>query len=241
MSGKVNEALFDLIKSMSKSEKRYFKLMSSRHTIGDENNYVRLFDFIDKQHEYDEDAIFSHFKKEAFLNRFSITKKRLYDHILAALDSFHISASVEAQLFKSLHSADILFEKSLYDQSRRILRSAEKLALRHEKNGILLLIAKKQKRLLETSGYLETTPELIDELANRESSVLDSIRLYNKIWTIKSQLFVHLSKKGIARSLEEKNVYTEICSELLHNGIWMVLPPKRGTCFITPLVRTIMQ
>ena len=48
MSSKVNNALFELIQAMSKSEKRYFKLMSSRHTIGKENNYVRLFDFLDK-------------------------------------------------------------------------------------------------------------------------------------------------------------------------------------------------
>ena len=121
MSSKVNSALFELIKSMSTSEKRYFKLMSSRHTIGGENNYVRLFDFLDKQPEYDEDVIFKTFKKEAFINRFSITKKRLYDHILSALDSFHSAASIEAQLHKQLHAADILFEKSLCDQCRRVL------------------------------------------------------------------------------------------------------------------------
>ena len=82
MSSKVNHALFDLVKSMTKSEKRYFKLVSSRHTIGDENNYVRIFDYLDKLDGYDEDKLFDHFKGESFLNRFSITKKRLYDHIL---------------------------------------------------------------------------------------------------------------------------------------------------------------
>ena len=74
MSSKVNNALFDLVNSMTKSEKRYFKLMSSRHTIGDENNYVRIFDYIDKQEEYSEEQLFSHFKGEVFLNRFYITK-----------------------------------------------------------------------------------------------------------------------------------------------------------------------
>ena len=218
MSGKVNEALFDLINSMSKSEKRYFKLMSSRHTIGEENNYVRLFDFVDKQEEYDEEAIHTYFNGEAFLNRFSITKKRLYDHILASLDSFHISSSVEAQLYKMLHSADILFEKSLYDQSRRILRSAEKLAEKHEKNAILLLISKKQKRLLETGGYLEVTDKKISELDEKEKSTLLTIGMYNKIWTVKSNLFAHLSKKGIARSKEESGLYEKICEDLLQNG-----------------------
>lgn len=215
MSSKVNEALFDLIQSMSKSEKRYFKLMSSRHTIGGENNYVRLFDFIDKQSVYDEKAIHTHFNGEAFLNRFSITKKRLYDHILASLDSFHVSASTEAQLYKMLHSADILFEKSLYDQSRRILRSAQKLALKHEKHEIILLIAKKQKRLLETNGYLDLTEKVLGELVEEQKNTVRLIDQYNSIWSIKSRLFLKLSKKGVARCKEDIKSYKEICAELL--------------------------
>lgn len=217
MSGKVNEALFDLIRSMSKSEKRYFKLMSSRHTIGDENNYVRLFDYIDRQTHYDEDELQKHFKGEAFLNRLSITKKRLYDHVLSALDSFHAGASVEAQLFKMLHSADILFDRSLYEQSRRVLRSAEKLAGRYEKQSILLLIASKQKRLLETSGYLDVESVALAELKEKEQNALDSIQLYNRIWSVKSQLFALLSRKGVARSEEEKSSYSNLCQTLLQN------------------------
>lgn len=214
MSSKVNEALFDLIQSMSKSEKRYFKLMSSRHKIGEENNYVVLFDFIDKQDVYSEDEIFKSFDGAAFLNRFSITKKRLYDHILSSLDSFHISNSIEAQLFKSLHSADILFEKSLYDQSRRVLRSAEKLASKHEKSEILLLISKKQKRLLETSGYLDVSEKNFVDLFEKEELSLKAIQVYNRLWTIKSRLFAYLSKKGVARSQNEIEEYQVICNDL---------------------------
>ena len=72
---KAKDSIHELIKSLTKSEKRYFKLMSSRHTIGEENNYIVLFDFIEKQEEYDEDVLFKTFKGQAFLNKFSITKK----------------------------------------------------------------------------------------------------------------------------------------------------------------------
>ena len=78
MSNKVNQALYDLVQSMTKSEKRYFKLISTRHTIGEENNYIRIFDYLDKSSAYNEDDLFKYFKNESFLNRFSITKKRLY-------------------------------------------------------------------------------------------------------------------------------------------------------------------
>ena len=215
MSSKVNSALFDLIKSMSKSEKRYFKLMSSRHTIGGENNYVRLFDYLDKQIEYCEDEIFRTFKKEAFINRFSITKKRLYDHILAALDSFHSAGSIEAQLHKQLHASDILFEKSLYDQCRRVLHSAEKVAEKNDLPAILLMISYKKKRLSETMGYLKVTDKEIEETLQRDLVFSKSIEDYNHLWAIKSHLFAQLSKKGVARSKEEMDAYSNICEMIL--------------------------
>lgn len=215
MSSKVNNALFDLIKSMSKSEKRYFKLMSSRHTIGGENNYVRLFDYLDKQDEYDEEEIFVVFKKEAFINRFSITKKRLYDHILSALDSFHAAGSIEAQLHKQLHAADILFEKSLYDQCRRVLHSAEKVAEKNDLRAILLMISYKKKRLMETMGYLKVTDVEIEETLKRDLEFSKSIQEYNELWSIKSLVFSQLSKKGVARSKGDIDVYSKICETIL--------------------------
>jgi hypothetical protein len=215
MSSKVNNALFDLIHSLTKSEKRYFKLMSSRHAIGGENNYIVLFDAIDKQTVYDEDKIFKTFKGEAFLNRFSITKKRLYDHILSSLDAFHSINSTEAQLHKMLHSFEILFEKSLYDQSRRILRSAEKLAAKNEMHEILLLIAKKERKLIETEGNELISNERIEQLSVKLSKSIVDVSLLDTVWCVKSQLFVLLSKKGIARNNEEIQAYKAICIPIL--------------------------
>ena len=215
MSSKVNNALFDLIHSLTKSEKRYFKLMSSRHAIGGENNYIVLFDFIDKTTRYDEELIFRHFEGEAFLNRFSITKKRLYDHILSSLDAFHSVNSIEAQLNKMLHSYDILFEKSLYDQSRRILRSAEKLAVKNEMHEILLLISKKEHKLIETEGIEKISNEDIIQLVDKQKRAINEITLMNEVWKIKSLLFVQLSKRGVARNKEEVQSYFSICEFLL--------------------------
>ncbi len=62
MSNKASNSLHELIKSLNKSEKRYFKVFSSRHTIGEENSYIKLFDFIDKMDEYDEEELFKCFK-----------------------------------------------------------------------------------------------------------------------------------------------------------------------------------
>lgn len=211
---KAKDSIHELIKSLTKSEKRYFKLLSSRHTIGEENNYIILFDFIDKQTQYNEEVLFQHFKGEAFLNKFSITKKRLYDHILSALDSFYSSSSIDSQIFKMLHSADILYNKSLYDQCRTILRSAEKLAEKNNRFNLLLEISKKQKRLHENKGYAEISSEEIETIFKHDCYLYDQSNVYNKLWNIKSQLFHLLSHKGVSRSKEDILNFKSIIDDL---------------------------
>ena len=214
MSSKVKEALFELIRSMSKSEKRYFKLQASRHTIGDENNYVVLFDFIEKMVAYDEEQIFKHFKGEAFLNRFSITKKRLYDHILSALDAFHAVHSVDAHLQTQLHSAEILYNKSLYEQAKRILKSAEKVARKNDKHMVLQQISKLNKRMLENEGYSDLSAIQILEIQAQDDELSKRINNSNLLWTSKSLVFSKLHTKGVARTEEERVEYRRLIDHL---------------------------
>ena len=84
MSKKSSSDLFDLIKSLKQSEKRYFKIFSERHVIGEKNNYVMLFDAIDNMAEYDELALIKSnpFLKESLL---SDQKYHLYGLILKSL------------------------------------------------------------------------------------------------------------------------------------------------------------
>jgi hypothetical protein len=215
MSSKVSNALHELVKSLSKSEKRYFKLYSSRHTIGQENNYIRLFDYIDQLEAYNEDQLFIDFKGEAFLNRFSITKKRLYDHILSALDAYHAGNSLEAQLFKQLHAFDILYEKALYNQCRRTLASAEKLAEKNMCKEILLLIQGKKKKLLETLGTDAVKENDIREISDKIRGIINGLNILDELWSSKSRLFMRLSEKGIARSEEERVAYHAVLGNLL--------------------------
>jgi hypothetical protein len=153
MSNKASDNLHKLIKSMTKPEKRYFKVFSSRHIIGDSNNYQTLFDAIDKQDEYDEEKLLRKFRDKSFVQRFSISKNRLYNALLKSLDSFHSNSSIEAQLQRQLHSIEILYHKSLYDQSLKLLQSARKVAEKHEKLTILVELDKWEKRIHEKENY----------------------------------------------------------------------------------------
>lgn len=214
MSKTASNSIHELIKSLSKSEKRYFKIISSRHTIGEQNNYIRLFDYIESQEEYDEDELFRHFKGESFLNKFSITKNRLYEAIMKALDAYHSSSSIDASIYRSLHGAEILYKKSLYKHCKKQLLSAERLAKKHDRYGLLVEINNRYKKLVETEGYHNIDSDDLTNTLKEDKEYLDKLEHYSQLWKLKSELFLLLNNKGKARSKEELQKYSTLTQEL---------------------------
>src|SRR5690554_2298630 len=213
MSKTASPALYELIHSLTKSEKRYFKIYASRHTIGTKNNGVRIFDFIEQQEAFNEEEIYQHFKGEAFLNKFPITKNRLYEQIISALDAFHVSKNLDAQLYKMLHSVDILYSKGLYDHAVRELNKAKRLAKKHNKMAILLQLANEEKKILETQGYQNVKSKELDEHAEKTLKLTQQYDFYNALWIIKSKLFIQLNQFGQARSTKEMDAYNKLYNE----------------------------
>jgi len=214
MSNKASDHLHRLIKSLSKPEKRYFKVFSSRHVIGDQNNYQRLFDAIDKQSEYDEAAILKKFAGEAFVSRFSIAKSRLYQSILKSLDAYHANSSIEAQLKRQIHCAEILYNKSLYQQSGKILHSAKKVAEKHEKITTLIEIRRWEKRLLEQQNYEGVEKKELKLILKEDQELIQRASLYDELWNAKSRVFKNLYSKGKVRSKKEQGKFKKIIDDL---------------------------
>ncbi len=214
MSNKASDNLHRLIKAMTKPEKRYFKVFSSRHVIGDQNNYQRLFDAIDRQAEYNEDALMKKFANDAFVKRFSIAKNRLYQSILKSLDAYHANSSIEAQIKRQIHAAEILYRKTLYGQAMKLLHSTRKLATKHEKITSLIEIGRWEKRILEKDQYEQLGKEDLKKMLDADRLLTAKIDTYNELWNIKSRIFKNLYIKGKARSSKELAKYKRILDEL---------------------------
>src|SRR5438105_1859767 len=110
MSKKPSDSLHRLIRSMNKPEKRYFKIYASRHS-SEKNNYLKLFEVIDRQVQYNEESIVKKFHRETFIKKLPIAKARLFDTVLRSLDAYHANSSIDAQLKRQLHFAEILYKK----------------------------------------------------------------------------------------------------------------------------------
>ena len=147
MSNKNNEPLFQLIKSLTKAEKRSFKLFVSRHKGGENAKFLKLFDWIDKQERYDEGKIIQ--KEPAIkVSQISNLKANLYKQILQSLQSSKSGNDVPMQIRDCIDQASILYDKCLYKQSFKILEKAKLLADKNDFPLLLLEIIEFEKRLV---------------------------------------------------------------------------------------------
>ena len=188
MPNKASNQLFLLIKAMSKQEKRYFRIFSSRHS-NEKNNYYTLYQVIDRQKEYDEEAIIKLLNAHQFVNRLSIAKTRLYDQILRSLSAFHAQKSVDSELFFIIQSIEILYSKALYKAAWKKLHSGLKLAEKHEKHAIQLQLNRWKQKLTEKENYQSLEVKHIEEWQENEQSIIEQIRDYNALWYVKSKIF----------------------------------------------------
>lgn len=133
---KTSDDLFQLIKSLSKSEKRYFKLFAALY--GGEKKYLQLFEAIDAQKSYDEAKLREQFRNERFIKQLSAAKRYLREQILRSLRVYHGGRSMRWQFRDMLENLELLYERGLIEQARWEYEAAEKLA-REQENHVALM------------------------------------------------------------------------------------------------------
>ncbi|HPZ88696.1 MAG TPA: hypothetical protein PLQ32_11360, partial [Flavihumibacter sp.] len=108
MSKRSADALFQLIKSLQKSEKRHFKLYIKRSSAKEDLKVVALFDAIDKLDDYDEKIVL---KKLPSIQKPQLNnlKTHLYKQVLASLRDLKSTDTLELQLSEQLDNARILY------------------------------------------------------------------------------------------------------------------------------------
>lgn len=214
----ISDELHQLVKSLSKQEKRYFKLYASRHVIGDKNKYVLLFDSIDKQEKYDEDKIRKKFRKETFTKQLHVTKNYLRKLILDSLRNFHATRA-EDKFHTFLRNAQILFDKGLTKMSKKILNKAKKSALDNERFLQLLEIYRWEHSLIHNTNDRERLETYVNVDIKKELEFLDRYRNLLEFQLLNDQLFVQYWKKGIARKDEEKRALATLLEKELYKDV----------------------
>ena len=75
-------ALFELIKSLTKGEKRYFNLFANRSNSNTDNVYLKIFEILDGQLYYNESTLLEKLSATSNKLQINVLKNYLYNLIL---------------------------------------------------------------------------------------------------------------------------------------------------------------
>ena len=175
------DALFKLIKSLTKTEKRYLTL-EARKAGRAESRYWRLYQLINKQELYDEAEL-----KKQIKGKLADDKTRLYEAILRAMRNYHSQLSQAAQIKEKLLDSSFLYNRGLYDQAYDRLMSASDLARKLDDQLAGLEVNKEIRRVANTLFARQQTEDLTvlitekDQLVHKLERELEMLDLHDKI------------------------------------------------------------
>ncbi len=206
MPSRSTDALFQLVKSLVKSEKRNFKLYVKRNKDSEELKVIQLFDALDKMNDYDEHSLL---KKAKSLKKQQLSniKALLYKQILSSLRLIKDEDNIDIRLHEQMGHARILFNKGLYLQSLRMLDRLKEIAIEYHQLTHLQQALFFEKKI-ETLFITRSIQGRADQLSAESNQVNDQLTLVNQLSNLSLQLYSWYIKNGHARN--EKDI-DELC------------------------------
>lgn len=200
MTREQKDNLFVLVKSLSKSEKRQFKLYVGRLGVNEDSKFLLLFNVLDKMSNYNEEVILKKgiVKKQQLSN----LKAHLYKQILISLRLNPLHQNIRVQIREQLDFATILYHKGLYKQSLKILDKAKNLALNYEEKNIAYEILELEK-IIESQYITRSISNRADELTIQAKELNAHNILASKLSNLSLQLYSLFLKTGYVKNDEE--------------------------------------
>jgi tetratricopeptide (TPR) repeat protein len=202
--------LFRLIKSLTKSEKRYFKLFTSFSGDRKENNSLKLFDAIDDQTEYDEIALKEKFKKETFVKQFAVAKNYLQQIIIKSLTAYHNDSSPIMQIYEVLQSVEVLYDKGHFNICRKLIQRGKDLCVEYEKQLLLDRFLEMESKIFMRHSDFSNVSEVIDN----QVKALEDYKLTLDHKCSVFAMYAKTAELGVATTDEEIEILNKLVASL---------------------------
>ena len=195
------DSLLNLIQSLSKSEKRQFRLYVNRLGINTDAKFLLLFDVMDKMNEYDEQKIVD--RKITTKQQLSNLKAHLYRQILISLRTNPSNQNNRIILREQIDFATILYNKGLYKQALKILDKTKQTAIELEEKDIAYEIVEFEK-VVESQYITRSIDTRADDLIADAKHLGKLNALNSKLSNLSLKLYSMMLSNGFATNDKEK-------------------------------------
>ena len=212
MAKEQKDNLFLLIKSLTKSEKRQFKLYVGRIDGNTESKFLNLFTVLEKLPAYDEALIL----KMGIVNKQQLAnvKTHLYKQILISLKLNPSHQNIRSKIREQLDFASILYHKGLYRQSLSILDKAKAIAIQNEEKNLAYEIVELEK-VIESQYITRSISTRADELTYQASELSELNSIASNLSNLSLQLYSFILQSGYVKNDEERKKITEYFKKYL--------------------------
>jgi tetratricopeptide (TPR) repeat protein len=196
--------LFELVQSLTGSEKRYFKLYVNEH--GKVNSkYMKLFAALEAMDTFDEVKLKKTVYKDEVIEsrKYSELKGYLYDLILKCLQAYDEKRSIDYRLKGYLKSIHSLYRRSLFEDCLQLIQKAMKPAVKYEKFKTILELQDWKKQIFYARadiGSLDKALKEINDLENKSFLQLQNLLQYKEIFF---KLLIHMRKNPSGKIADE--------------------------------------
>ncbi len=196
--------LIQLIKSLTRAEKRHFRLFVRRNQASENILFLQLFDILDKYKEYDESVILKRLpaiKKTQLSN----LKAHLYKQLLTSLRLVNKKHNEDIQIREMIDYASVLYTKGLYRQSLDVLEKAKIRAEKGKFRAAQLEIIEFEK-LLESQYVTNSMEGRAEQLIDESQRLNQVISHNNTISNLSLKLYGLYLKVGYVRNRRDFEV-----------------------------------
>jgi hypothetical protein len=207
------EEVYDLVKSLSKSEKRFFKLTAS----SEENTAVisRLFDELEKAPQFDESKLSKLSKQKHKTLSVHDIQSLTYDVILKSQRTFYAESISGYMIKDEISNLRNLFDKAQYKQCRKMLNKLKEEAYAEESFNFILEIISIEKQLLDIENKFGNLSKSLEDLIKEEQVLIDKSKNIGEYAQSFSKLNYLVRQNMVAKTSKELESYDKLLNSPL--------------------------
>lgn len=187
---KTSNKLFDLIKSLTKTEKRHFSKYCTKYSNTKDLTYLNLYKEIDKMKVYD----IAKLNKKFGEKNIKTNSTYLYNQLLTSLRVLYRESSFYRSLLNSIIDINILMVKGLFEQAEKIIDKSIKISEKHNEIFLRIRLIEMKLQLLKIKNRKVNYYKNTLELKEKYETALIAIRKKLKLGFYVGN-FVHLMEK----------------------------------------------
>lgn len=190
-----------LIDSMTRSEKRHFRMYVGRNPASEDMLFMQLFDYLDKHKFYDEAELLKKLPdiKKAQLSNL---KAHLFKQMLISLRLLHKNGNDDIQIREMIDYARVLYNKGLYRQSLDILDKAKSKAFETRHYTLALEVVEFEK-LIEGQYITRSIADRAEQLTVQAIELNNIVAGIHAFTNLSLQLYGLYLKVGFVRNKKD--------------------------------------